>query len=235
MRLYQPPPAPLEMLLHGLSFSHDLGPWRNFLESSSELCERICLDRYIMILNRLLNHRLYDCSVLDLGCSSGFFSYAFAVTAASQVTGVEDERAMKFGYDERAFLRPLREVKEHYRLDHLEIVGQSIENFLEQQAWRRSWDVVLCLSVLHHFRTGYGDCPGDGQLGADDLTRLYERLGAVTRRVLYLEVDETRIGDERQFFSELCQSGGFDPPVALGYSCSAPGVPRTVWELSRKK
>lgn len=232
-RLYQAPTAPIDVILSSLSAPLAFDEWHEYLLSSHGPYERICLDRYITILNRLLLCGLPNCSLLDLGCSSGFFASAFALTLASQVTAVEDERAAAFGYRPDAFLQPLRAFVLQHGLKHIEVVDKPIESFLAVEADRRQWDVVLCLSVLHHYHTGYGDHVDVGALEADRRYALYQQLGAVTRRLLYLEIDSTRIGSQEQFFSDLCDLGRFHTPIRVGWSCSAPGDRRAIWELMK--
>ncbi|MEO7142859.1 MAG: hypothetical protein ABI165_05080, partial [Bryobacteraceae bacterium] len=137
-------------------------------------------------------------------------------------------------YGVEAFTAPLIRDCQKNGLRHVEVREQSIETFLvEAEGQGRQWDAVLCLGVLHHFHTGYGDHPEAGQLDAAALRVLYERLGKVTRQALYLCVDTTRIADLDAFLDELCRAGEFLRPKLLGWSCSATGQRRPLWEIRK--
>ena len=86
-RLYQPK---LPSLASAIRIVSDLPAFlAQDLEREGAGVERLSVDRYLSILDALEHRALYDCSLLDIGCSSGFFSYLFAVTACRQVTAVE--------------------------------------------------------------------------------------------------------------------------------------------------
>jgi SAM-dependent methyltransferase len=190
--------------------------------------ERACFDRYLCILDALERRSLFDCSLLDIGCSNGFFAYLFAVSLCRQVTAVEDERGALAGYSENAFLGPLYKAKQEYALRHLEIADAPIERFLASCP-ERQWDVVLCLSVLHHFYTGYGDHPDRGRLTDAERRALFRAIGRATGSVLYLEVDHGRVPGD--FFAEFSELGGFKGRATIGSSASAVGETRTLFEV----
>lgn len=225
-RLYQPP---LPNLAAAIGVVADLPAFlaQPFEQQIGEV-ERACIDRYLLILNALETRELFDGSLLDIGCSTGFFSYLFAITACRQVTAVEDSRAAASGYGEDAFLRPLRAAKEKYRLRHIEIVDAPIEAFLAAEP-ERTWDIVLCLSVLHHFYTGYGDHPERGQLRPKERQRLFQAIGHATGTVLYLEVDHGRVPPD--FLAEFMAAAGFRSSRLIGSSSSAVGETREIVEL----
>lgn len=225
-RLYQPP---LPDLASAISLVADLPEFlsRSLAES---ICgaERACFDRYLRILNALELRCAFDSSLLDIGCSSGFFAYLFAINLCREVTAVEDARGSSAGYTEGAFLGPLKNARREYGLDHLEIVEAPIEEFLTSFPDRK-WDVVLCLSVLHHFYTGYGDRPEIGQLSEPQRRRLFEAIGAATGSVLYLEFDHGRMPES--FLNQFIELGGFNGCNVIGSSVSAVGETRNLYEL----
>ena len=190
--------------------------------------ERACVDRYLSILDALERRSLFDCSLLDIGCANGFFAYLFAVSLCRQVTAVDDARGALAGYGKNAFLGPLKRVKREYALKHLEIAGAPIEQFLGAHPDRR-WDVVLCLSVLHHFYTGYGDHPDRGRLTDEARRKLFQAIGRATGSVLYLEIDHGRTPDD--FFAEFSDLGEFRGHSVIGSSSSAVGETRILFEV----
>ena len=227
-RLYQPPLPDLASAIRAVA---DLPGFlaRDF-ENEFPGIERLCVDRYLRILNAMESRGLYDCSLLDIGCSSGYFSYLFAVSACRQLAAVDDSRASSFGYANDAFLGPLRKACDESGLQHVEIVDAPIERFLDKQKGRR-WDVVLCLSVLHHFYTGYGDDPTKGRMTAEELRSLFRCIGSATGTVLYLEVDHGRVPGD--FLAKFCEASGLAHCRVIGSSCSAVGETRNLMELWR--
>jgi SAM-dependent methyltransferase len=224
-RLYQPL---LPNLASAIRIVSDLPAFlAQNLERENEGVERLCVDRYLQILNALENRALYDGSLLDIGCSSGFFSYLFAITACRQVTAVDDSRAAPSGYSDDAFLRPLRAARQEYGLRHIEIVDAPIERFLA--AAGRTWDIVLCLSVLHHFYTGYGDHPERGRMTARERRSLFRSIGRATGTVLYLEIDHGRVPAD--FLDEFSEASGLRHSQVIGSSSSAVGETRNLMEL----
>lgn len=225
-RLYQPK---LPSLASAIRIVSDLPAFlAQDLEREGAGVERLSVDRYLSILDALEHRALYDCSLLDVGCSSGFFSYLFAVTACRQVTAVDDSRGAPSGYAGDAFLRPLRAAREEYGLRHIEIVEAPIEQFLAAKPMR-SWDVVLCLSVLHHFYTGYGDHPERGRMTARERRSLFKLIGKATGMVLYLEIDHARVPAD--FLSEFSEASGLSHSQVIGSSSSAVGETRNLMEL----
>jgi SAM-dependent methyltransferase len=225
-RLYQPPLPGLGTVLN--TITNLSGFLSEPVSGHTPGAGRACFDRYLCILDALERRSLIDSSLLDIGCSSGFFAYLFAVTACSQVTAVEDARGALAGYGENAFLAPLRRAKREYALHHLEIIDKPVEQFLIACP-DRQWDVVLCLSVLHHFYTGYGDRPERGRLTEEGRQDLFVAIGRATGSVLYLEVDHGRVPDE--FFADFMKWGRFRGCDLIASSASEVGETRSLFEL----
>ena len=225
-RIYQPPLPEVSAVIAAAA---DLPRFLSEpLMSRIHGAERACFDRYLRILDSIETHSLIDPSLLDIGCASGFFAYLFAVTTSRQVTAVDDARGSSCGYSDNAFLAPLHSAKQEYGLEHLEIVDAPVERFLAECPDRR-WDVVLCLSVLHHFYTGYGDQPHTGRLGTEERAGIFRAIGRATRSVLFLEVDQGRVPDG--FLPEFVQLAGFRGADPIGSSASAVGDGRLLYEL----
>ena len=225
-RRYQPP---LPDLAGALAVVTDATAFlRKGFPQDTSGAERACYDRYLRILDSLERRSLFDCSLLDIGCSNGFFAYLFAVTMCRQVTAIEDSRGASVGYSENAFLGPLCHAQRESGLRHLEVLEAPIEEFLKTCPERR-WDAVLCLSVLHHFYTGYGDHPEVGFLREEERRALFAAIGRATGTVLYLEFDHGRVPED--FLSEFKDMGGFAGSTIIGSSASAVGETRNIYEL----
>jgi 2-polyprenyl-3-methyl-5-hydroxy-6-metoxy-1,4-benzoquinol methylase len=85
----------------------------------------------------LLGDELGASSVLDLGCSAGFFSLYMATRGAAHVDGV-DIRA--------ASIARARFVAEHYGVENVTFQLSDVDEFVTD----RTWDVVLNLGLLYH-------------------------------------------------------------------------------------
>src|ERR1019366_4743264 len=225
-RIYQPPLPALSAVIAAAADLPTL--LSETLTSQISDAERACFDRYFRILDSIETNSLVDPSLLDIGCANGFFAYLFAVTTCRQVTAVDDARGSSCGYSDNAFLAPLHRAKREYGLEHLEIVGAPIEQFLTECP-DRQWDIVLCLSVLHHFYTGYGDHPDMGRLTEENRASVFRAIGRATRSVLFLEIDHGRVPDS--FLPEFVELAGFKSADPIGSSASAVGDTRLPFEL----
>jgi SAM-dependent methyltransferase len=228
---YGAPLPSLETLLGTLQFVPDVGRWRDELARSPDPYARACLDRYLLIQQSLVDQRLWGASILDLGCGSGFFSFCLGVSIASEVTAVDDGRAVPF-YGESASVAPLKTACAAYGLGHVNVAERAIESLLAECAGRRQWDAVLLLDVLHHMYTGYGDDPSVGKLTEPEIEGLVRRLGLVTGRALYFSIDAGR-ADPEKTLGLLQSQGGFGLPKPLGMTAAAAGPARTLWELRK--
>lgn len=209
--------------------------WPNYTSLWPEFDEvdRICLDRLLLIRERLLDLGLTDHSILDLGGGSGYFSWMLYITTASAVDMVEDERARQFGYDEASFAAELRSRIAEFKLENLHIHNTSIEEFLSKHDGHSYWDITLCFSVLHHFLTGYGDNRSVGQIDYEELLGIFRRIGSVTIHYLFIEIDPERIPNYEAFISDLMEEGKFKSMKILGKSSSSIGVTRNIIEFHK--
>lgn len=224
---YHPPLPTLSDLYSLFSF------WPDYqkLMAMDHVVDRICADRLLLIRERLLDQGLVDGSILDLGGGTGYFSFALYILNASQVDLVEDERARSSGYGDESFANEIRSRIVELDLKNLFVHDQPIETFLEQHAGSQSWDVTLCLSVLHHFINGYGDNPEVGRRSYSDVRKIFRQIGKVTKRCAYIELDGERVESEAHFLEDLLIEGGFSAMRVIGISHSAIGVPRNVVEF----
>jgi hypothetical protein len=203
------------------------------LLKNGQIVDRICLDRFLLIRERLLDLQLNDCSVLDLGAGSGYFSWLLYLTLAKDVEVVENGRARQFGYGDSSFTNELKSKITQYKLTNLVVHDEALETFVEVNAGKRQWDVTICLSVLHHFVTGYGDDPSIGRLDYEHLLKLFKNLGAVTKNILIIELDPERIPNYEKFMIDLVGEGCFQSVNVLGTSHSSIGVGRNIMELHK--
>jgi len=130
---------------------------------------RRCDDRLAMILDflRTAGRPLPGASVLDLGCSYGWFVSQFSRRGAA-ATGVDaDDTALRVG-------------RIAYGLGPEHLIQSDVLSFLS--AGTRKWDVVLLLSLLHHF--ALGRTPGSA---AD----LLARIDRVTGSWLFLDTGQS--------------------------------------------
>ena len=125
----------------------DLRPWsvpfrlgHDLMTTSSPLAREKMLFRLDLIngtVAALLGENLTHTTVLDLGCSAGFFSLDIAAKGAEHVDGF-DLRPSQI--DKARFLR------EHYAIENAEFTAVDAD---ELQPGRQ-WDVVLNLGLLYH-------------------------------------------------------------------------------------
>lgn len=227
MKQYHPPLPNLEQVCSLFSFWPDYIP----LVPERTDVDRICLDRLLVIRERMIDRGLMNSSILDLGGGSGYFSWMLYLTAASRVDIVEDQRAKQFGYNEESFTDDIVQKKQKLNANKLFIHNTSIENFLTQVVENQAWDVTLCLSVLHHFVTGYGDNKNVGRLKYNQILDIFKLIGEVTRRSAFIEVDPERITNYEKFMNDLLDYGGFESMNIIGSSHSGIGVERNIIEF----
>lgn len=129
---------------------------------------RRCDDRLAIMLEFLAaaGRPLGTLSVLDVACSYGWFVDAFARRGADALGVDADLSALKIG-------------RIAYGLRPEQTVHSDLQTFLSSSG--RTWDVVLLLSVLHHFVLN----PKRGR--AEDLLRMADR---VTGTCLFVDTGQ---------------------------------------------
>jgi tRNA (mo5U34)-methyltransferase len=125
----------------------NLRPWgvpfrlgHDLMTTSSPLARDRMLFRLDLIngtVAELLGEELSRTTVLDIGCSAGFFSLDMAARGAEHVDGFDLRQSQ---IDKAWFLR------EHYAIDNAEFTAVDVD---ELQPGRQ-WDVVLNLGLLYH-------------------------------------------------------------------------------------
>lgn len=134
--------------------------------------ERFCWDRLEMMLNAT---EVINKSVLDLGCSVGFFAHGFAFAGAAQCIGVDNNlHTEKQKFTTKNTISAAKELTKKYKLDNVDIVNADFTEWLRKQG---SFDIIIFLSVFHHFcqSMGYANS-GINALGdkAIDVLRLID-------------------------------------------------------------
>lgn len=129
---------------------------------------RNCVERYDLMRSCLSEEEVEvrGAKVVDLACSYGYFVHRYKEDGA-RALGVEvDRNAVVIG-------------RHQYGLVDQDIVVEPLQGFLKKDV---SYDVVCCLSILHHF--GLGMDFGGGGISVIDVIR---GLSRITKRVLFLD------------------------------------------------
>lgn len=145
--------------------------------------ERVCVDRAIAIaLDLALQETRSNATILDVGCAEGLVSTLLA-TVGYQVTGVDNDvvTSVQGWYDDSA-RRVSRIHPPHARC---QLIRADIRTHVTSPGPK--YDVVLLLSVLHHFLEGYGGS-GLGKMTSEEFTAFLRSICLRTRQSLYVEV-----------------------------------------------
>jgi len=137
-------------------------------DSSWALIRR-CDDRFEKMVKFLSSYGYRNCesSMLDLGCSYGWFVNEFSKKGYQHTVGVDIKpEALKIG-------------RIAYGLRREQLVRSDLESFLT--ICTRSYDIVLMLSILHHLalKSGFGT-----------VTRVLKQVDGLTRSVLFLDAGQ---------------------------------------------
>jgi SAM-dependent methyltransferase len=150
-------------------------------DSSWERVRR-CDDRLAMMLRFLVSngHKLDELSVVDLGCSYGWFVSEFSKQGCCAIGVDRDPAALKIG-------------RIAYALHADQVIQTEIMAFL--RSCNRTFDVVLLLSILQDFaqRPDFGS-PEE----------LLKRIDAITESYLFLETGQNH---EQWYRNKLFQWG----------------------------
>jgi 2-polyprenyl-3-methyl-5-hydroxy-6-metoxy-1,4-benzoquinol methylase len=125
----------------------ELGPWTVpfrlghglMTTDRRKTCDRILFRRDLIngTVTALLGEELADTTVLDLGCSAGFFSLDIAANGAKHVDGFD--------------LRPSNVEKARFLTEHYAVANASFTVAdVDELQLDRQWDVVLNLGLLYH-------------------------------------------------------------------------------------
>jgi hypothetical protein len=148
------------------------------LEVASWPAVRICSDRYAMMQQVMEQQGIQQGSVIDLACSYGWFLKQFKANGFA-VTGVDRDA------------KALRVASLIHGLSQEETVCERVEDFLPKE--KRQWDVVLFLSILHHYALGIE--PGKAE-------EMLAHLDRISGKVLFLDTGQNH---EKWFRKKLPQ------------------------------
>lgn len=192
--------------------------------------ERFTFDRAVAIANFLRDKKEKKVTVLDLGSSGGVFSVVLKMTMDSHVTAVDDDRYILIqDEDEDSSIERMRGRLDQKNIPDIITVNSSIETFLQELPAVPLYDVVLLLNVLHHYYTGYGQCSDYGQLKEEDIRLLINKLGIITNKYLFFEVNSLLINGYETYLSDIMYQGGFKKIEYVTRSCATDGKIRIVW------
>ena len=156
--------------------------------------ERIGIDRALMIAADLLvrTGRCDGYSLLDVGCNTGLIGRAVGALG-NEVHGIDN-----YAVDSQAMYGNLQNVE---KCDFLEYLRNN----------PASWDVVLLLSVAHHWETGYA-MQGDALYTKEEIHWIFAELKKRTSVGIYMEMPLNEPGFTAdftdRFVKEYC--GEFD-------------------------
>lgn len=174
-------------------------------------CHRRCHDRLEKILGFLSlgSYNFADLSIVDLGCSYGWFVAEFLKRGADAIGVDINHAALKIG-------------QIAYRLPAGKVVKSNLLSFLDCQD--RTYDVVLLLSVLHHFalRPDFGS-----------LEEVLKRADAVTGNELFIDTGQAHEERYRNTLPQwntdfivnfVKQHTSFDRVIPLGVDSDGVGL-----------
>lgn len=171
------------------------------LEVSGWPAVRKCSDRYQMMQAFLVQLGIQQGSVIDLACSYGWFLKQFK-QHGFEVTGVDRDP------------EALGVARLIHGLNPDETHCQRVEDFLPKA--NRQWDVVLFLSILHHYALG---------LEPGKTAEMLGKLDNITAKVLFLDTGQNHekwfrkklaSWDDQYIIDLIKQHTTFKQVIALG-------------------
>ncbi len=192
--------------------------------------ERFTIDRAVSIVNYLREKGNKYNAVLDLGASGGLFAIVLRMALNVHVTAVDDDRYITVqGEESSSSINEMKNRIEQNNIKQIIPVNSSIELFLDQLPPFALYDCVLFLNVLHHFYTGYGQLSNYGQLSWDETKKLIEKIGKITSKYLFFEINSLVIDDFEKYLTELMYLGRFREIEYVTRSFATDGNVRNVW------
>lgn len=215
----------------------DAGNFEQFLKLHlAKKLDRICMDRAVMIEKGMRSH--FDPqgrSLLDIGCQTGFFSHYFA-RRGMHATGIDSNshntvKGTTLDAQTSVIQTAQRLARQYGVAERCQFRESDIQSALSSLP---SFDVVLCLSFLHHlFDVGIGY----GVKKPIDVRKLVADIAQKAKHLLYVELDH-RIADahgwkESSLPSILKEMGTFRDVHSIGISIDADKKYRTIYECVR--
>ena len=151
--------------------------------------ERPCIDRARLIHTDMVNQLgdLRGSALLDIGCNVGFFCHYFQ-SIGMQTIGIDNSR-----HNKSQLFTLANSIKIANRMNRTYGLSSTFHDieagvFLENR--NSSFDVVLLLSVIHHFFVGYS-LDKKQHDGITEAKIFLKHIARLTRKILYIEYDET--------------------------------------------
>lgn len=161
---------------------------------------RNCQDRYNMMINFIKN-KIKKGSVLDLACSYGWFLSKFK-EKGFKVLGIDrDEKAIEIA-------------RLIYGLNDSELETIKIEDFFKKNT--QQFDIVLFLSILHHYAIGKEK---------GEVIEILKNLDKITGKILFLDTGQNheqwfkenlKEWDENYIVNLIKQNTSFKEVIPLG-------------------
>jgi len=210
----------------------DNGNIESFMKSHcKKYLDRTCVDRAIMIKTSMeLNIPIKGNTLLDLGCSTGFFTHYFN-RLGMITTGVDSNTHNSIKATtvdaKTSVIQTAKNLNKYYGLK-AKFFENNIQDFLTKS---EKYDVVLCLSLFHHF---FEVNAGYGVKKTIDLDKLFKLIVSKTKNILYFEIDH-RIADkfgweESKLHDLLKLKGNFKKVNIIGISFDAHKKYRRIYE-----
>jgi SAM-dependent methyltransferase len=142
---------------------------------------RRCQDRFDKMLTFLSEHdyQLGERSMVDVGCSYGWFVSEFAKKGCHHAYGVDrDLEALEVG-------------QIVYGIGKEQLFGNTADEFFGQS--HQTYDIVLFLSTLHHLVL---------KSGVQDITRTLKKIDEITGSVLFLDTAQSHESRFQNSWSE---------------------------------
>lgn len=187
--------------------------------------ERVGLDRFFRIYcDVAMRQELCGLKVLDIGCNNGLVARAFTAVGACAL-GIDN-----LAVDGQGKYAPLDTYANDGR-SRCALVQSDLLEFL--RATTCSWDVVLLLSVAHHWSTGYA-MGGAPIYSEPEIEEVFARLASRCFDALYFECPNEEPG-----FPQGSGLAVLDKHLAapherhdLGYTIGPQGYPRRLIRLT---
>ena len=175
--------------------------------------ERPCADRAWLIRDdmRPIVGELDGITLLDIGCNVGFFCHFFAALGM-KATGIENSQHNKYQrFSVRDSVRIANRLNHRYNLACKFISDDALSWVTHQKA---SFDVVLLLSVIHHFFLGYpiGDYEHDP---LEEARQFIANVARITGKVLYIEHEDVDSGVSARELVEFLSAQEFFKSVEI--------------------
>ena len=145
--------------------------------------ERVSVDRALAIAVDLAMQEVpVGAAILDIGCAEGLVC-ALLARLGYKMTGIDNDLVgdVQGWYD----LTARTGARDVFRAENCEYIETDAVGFLTSLG--NSYEVILLLSVLHHFLEGYGGS-GSGAISAKEFDEFLRLICHRARRCLYVEV-----------------------------------------------